>query len=154
MLDGNRENVAKAVMKHLDIPSTFWDDAVEPRPLHIPGEARPWSVTIAALTGEANSIFTNLFGDDHKKTHAIYLEVPVYNDVKRRRLENVCLEIEVGAAGQYNSFKQLGGASRLVVPEGSELGGTMLTCTLDQQTKSWPYHDPEWQAASNTYMHH
>ena len=64
------------------------------------------------------------------------------------------LEIEVGAAGQYNSFKQLGGSGRMVVPEGSELGGTMLTCTLDQQSKSWPYHDPEWQAASNTYMHH
>ena len=34
MLDGNRENVAKAVMKHLNIPSTLWGDAVEPRPLH------------------------------------------------------------------------------------------------------------------------
>ena len=109
---------------------------------------------IASLTGEAQNIFTHLFGEDHKKSHAIYLEVPVYNDVKRRRIEHVSLEVEVGAAGQYNSFKQLGGSGRMVIPEGSQLGGTMLTCILDQQTKSWPYHDPEWQAASNTYMHH
>ena len=61
--------------------------------------------------------------------------------------------LQVGAAGEYDSFQQLGGKGRMVIPEGKK-GALMITCTLDQQVKSWPYQDPEWQAASDHYMRH
>ena len=52
----------------------------------------------------------------------------------------------------YNYFRQLGGKGMRVLPEGSPETGTILTTTLNQNVKSWPYQDQDWQAASNHYM--
>ena len=154
MMDGNRECVAKAVLQNLKIPSEVWADSVEPRPLHIAGAPRPWEVTICALVGtpEATSTYHHLFGSDLTKTHAMCISVDVYNDVKARTFTSITVELEIGAAGMYNYFRQLGGKGMRVLPEGSPETGTILTTTLNQNVKSWPYQDQDWQAASNHYM--
>jgi hypothetical protein len=152
MMDGNRECIAKAVLQHLQIPSEVWSDSVEPRPLHIADAPRPWEVTICALVGTATTTYHHLFGSDLTKTHAMCLSVDVYKDVKARTFTSITLELEVGAAGMYNYFRQLGGKGLRVLPEGSQETGTILITTLNQNVKSWPYQDQDWQAASNHYM--
>ena len=152
MMDGNRECIAKAVLQRLEVPPEFWSDSVEPRALQIAGRPRPWEATICALDGRATSIYHNLFGENLTDTHAMCISVDVYKDVKTRTFTAITLELEVGVAGKYDHFRQLGGKGIRVLPEGSTEAGTLLTTTLNQNVKSWPYQDPDWQEASNHYM--
>ena len=64
------------------------------------------------------------------------ISVDVYNDVKARTFTSITVELEVGAAGKYDYFRQLGGKGMRVLPEGSPETGTILTTTLNQNVKS------------------
>ena len=78
------------------------------------------------------------------------VEVKILTDVKHKITETVPMEVEVGVAGKYEHFKSIGGRGRMVLPSNG-LNGVIIDMILDQNRRTYPYHDPEWQAAAKFY---
>ena len=60
------------------------------------------------------------------------------------------MEVEVGVADKYEYFKSIGGRGRMVLPPNGT-NGVLIDMVLDQNRRTYPYHDPDWQAAAKFY---
>jgi hypothetical protein len=120
LLDANEQALVHSVFRKLEIPNDMWGDAVEPRGVLVMGFDKPWSVTIGTVNNP--DPLKVIFGDDHKGTVVMTVDVRLLTDIKKHESEIVQLEVEVGVAGMYECFKQIGGKGRLVLAPGAEHG--------------------------------
>jgi hypothetical protein len=148
LLDANEQALVHSVFRKLEIPNDMWGDAVEPRGVLVMGFDKPWSVTIGTVNNP--DPLKVIFGDDHKGTVVMTVDVRLLTDIKKHESEIVQLEVEVGVAGMYECFKQIGGKGRLVLAPGAE-HGILLNVILASNPRTYPYHDPDWQAAAKHY---
>jgi hypothetical protein len=118
LLDANEQALVHSVFRKLEIPNDMWGDAVEPRGVLVMGFDKPWSVTIGTVNNP--DPLKVIFGDDHKGTVVMTVDVRLLTDIKKHESEIVQLEVEVGVAGMYECFKQIGGKGRLVLAPGAE----------------------------------
>ena len=87
------------------------------------------------------------FGEDFSKTVCLNVKVEIVTDLKKNYTEITWVEVEVGAAGHYQHFEALGKKGRAVLMPGSE-HGVFIDMILDQNPRTFPYHDSDWQAAA------
>ena len=114
VVDANRQAVVHACFRRMEIPTEVWADAIEVRGIMVAGFDRPWDVTIGTLNSE--SAMHAVFGDDLRRTVTMRVEVEILLDVKKMESMTTVLEVEVGAAGQYQFFESIGKKGRLVLP--------------------------------------
>lgn len=150
LIDANQQALVHAVFKRLEIPDKDWGDAIEQRGILLLGRDKPWSVTIGTVSD--GGALKALFGNDHQETIALNLEVSVVVDSKSLYCQVVNMEVEVGVAGMYNHFKQVKKFG-MTVTDGGAASGVLLTMIMDQNPRTFPYHDPDWQAAAKFYAH-
>ena len=146
--DANRHRLVHAVYRKMLIPEDQWADAIEARGILVAGFQRPWDITIGTL--QSADVMKAAFGDDLKKTVSLEVKVEIFTDIKKNYSELLPLEVEVGAAGQWQYFNVLGRKGRVVHSPGSE-HGVLIDMILDQNPRTYPYHDSDWQEAAKFY---
>ena len=146
----NRQALVHACFRKMEIPTEVWADAIEVRgiALWVAGFDRPWDVTIGTLSSV--SAMHAVFGEDLRRTVTMRVDVEILLDVKRLDATTATVEVEVGAAGQYQYFESIGKKGRLVLPPGGA-NGVLIDMILDQNPRTYPYHDTDWQEAAKHY---
>ena len=86
-------------------------------------------------------------GEAFPKTVCRNGKVEIVTELTKNYTEMTWVEVEVGAAGHYQHFEALGKKGRAVLMPGSE-HGVFIDMILDQNPRTFPYHDSDWQAAA------
>lgn len=148
LLDANRQALVYAVFNELRIPSDMWGDAIETRGLIVVGSEKPWTVTIGTIKDDG--VMKAVFGADQKTTVTLQVTVKAMVDVKKKLYEPKPVEVEVGVAGMWKSFKGIGGKGRYVLEPGAA-NGILVDMVLDQNVRTYDYLDASprgWQEAA------
>ena len=146
--DANRHRLVHAVFRKMQIPEEHWADAIEARGIIVAGFKKPWDITIGTLN-DAGAMKA-LFGENLNTTVVLEVKVEILTDIKKNYSELVPVEVEVGPAGQWQYFHQLGRKGNFVQPPGSE-HGVLIDMILDQNKRTFPYHDEDWQEAAKHF---